>query len=98
MASVSEVFDYLVQIHGPHHNLKIAFLKHRLEKLESELPLKLDGNGVTKFFGDAQSLGELNHMESESKKEAAALREVFQAQYDVFAALAEVEIKIETNK
>jgi hypothetical protein len=101
MASIDEAFNYLATNLGviewppqivhtiPH--LKIAFLKQRLENLERELPLKLAGNGVTKFFGGAQSLEELDKMEAECKKEADAIREVFKAQYDVFAALAEVE-------
>jgi len=100
MASVDEAFNYLAtnpaiewppQIVHTIPHLKIAFLKKRLENLERELPLKLAGNGVTKFFGGAQSLEELDKMEAECKKEADAIREVFKAQYDVFAALAEVE-------
>ena len=98
MASVNEVFEYLSGtescIDWEHSGTKIAFLRYRLEKLERELPLKLAGNGVTKFFGDAKTLDELNKMEVECKKEATAMRELFKAQYDVFAALAEVEIRV----
>ena len=97
MASINEVFEYLPPA-WCNPERKIALLKQRLENLERELPLKLAGNGVTKFFGDAQSLDELNKMEVAAMNEADAIRGVFLAQYDVFAALAEEESRLAAAK